>query len=132
PAHNTWCGLAFERVCLLHTRQIKSALGISGILANIYSWHVKKNDEHPGVQIDLVIDRADNVVNICEMKYAPAGYRLTDSELKKINDRLSVFSLYLPARKVALPVLITSNGLLQNNNSFEIPLQVTGDQLFQP
>lgn len=132
PAHNTWCGLAFERVCLLHTRQIKSALGISGILANIYSWHVKKNDEHPGVQIDLVIDRADNVVNICEMKFAPSGYRLTDSELKKINNRLSVFSLYLPARKVALPVLITSNGVLQNNNSFEIPLQVTGDQLFQP
>jgi AAA+ ATPase superfamily predicted ATPase len=132
PTYSTWCGLAFERVCLLHTKQIKSAIGISGILADLYSWHVKKTDEHPGVQIDLVIDRADNVINICEMKYAPIGYRLTDSELKKIHNRISVFNLYIPRNKVAEPILITSNGVIQNNNSFEIPLQVTGDQLFVP
>ncbi len=132
PLHNTWCGLAFERVCLLHTRQIKSAIGISGISASLFSWHVKKNNDHPGAQIDLVIDRADNVINVCEIKYAPAGYRLTDSELNKIHDRLSIFNLYIPRRKVAQPLLITSNGVIKNNNIFEIPLQVTGDQLFQP
>lgn len=130
--YNTWCGLAFERVCLLHTRQLKSAIGISGVLANLFSWHVKKSHEHPGAQIDLVIDRADNVINICEMKYAPTGYHLTDSELKKIHNRLSIFNLYIPRSKFAQPVLITSNGVLQNSNSFEIPIQVTGDQLFQP
>ena len=132
PLYNTWCGLAFERVCLLHTRQIKSAIGISGISASLFSWHVKKNNEHPGAQIDLIIDRADNVINICEIKYAPAGYRLTDSELKKIHNRLSIFNLYIPRNKVAQPILITSNGILQNNNSFEIPIQVTADQLFLP
>lgn len=132
PMYNTWCGLAFERVCLLHTRQIKSAIGISGISASLFSWHVKKNNDHPGAQIDLVIDRADNVINVCEIKYAPAGYRLTDSELKKIHDRLSIFNLYIPRSKVAQPLLITSNGVIKNNNIFEIPLQVTGDQLFQP
>ena len=132
PTYNTWCGLAFERVCLLHTRQIKYAIGISGISASLFSWHVKKNNEHPGAQIDLIIDRADNVINICEIKYAPTGYRLTDSELKKIHNRLSIFNLYIPRNKVAQPILITSNGVLQNNNSFEIPIQVTGDQLFQP
>lgn len=132
PAYHTWCGLAFERVCLLHTRQIKAALGISGILANLYSWHVKKNGEHPGVQVDLVIDRADNVMNVCEMKYATAGYRLTDNELKKIYNRLSVFNMYIPRSKAVQPVLITSNGVLPNNNSFEIVLQVSGEQLFAP
>jgi hypothetical protein len=66
------------------------------------------------------------------MKYAPIGYRLTDSELKKIHNRMSVFNLYIPRNKVAQPILITSNGVIQNNNSFEIPLQVTGDQLFLP
>ncbi len=132
PTYATWCGLAFERVCLLHSRQIKSAIGISGILANLFSWHIKKTKEHPGVQIDLVIDRADNVINVCEMKYAPGGYRLTDSELRKIRERINVFGMYLPRRKVVMPVLITSNGLLPNSNSFEIPLQVTGDQLFEP
>ena len=131
PTYHTWCGLAFERVCLLHPRQIKSAIGISGILANLFSWHVKKNDEHPGVQIDLVINRADNVINVCEMKYAPNGYRLTDSEINKIHNRLSVFKLYTSATKVVQPVLITSNGVIKNNNSFEIPVQVSGEQLFQ-
>lgn len=130
PTYNTWCGLAFERVCLLHTRQIKAALGISGIMANLFSWHIKKNEEHPGVQIDLLIDRADNVINICEMKYAPNGYRLTDSEIKKIRERMSVLNLYIPRKKVVMPVLITSNGLVRNNNYFEIPFQVTGDKLF--
>lgn len=132
PTYHTWCGIAFERICLLHTRQIKSAIGISGILANLYSWFVKKNEDHPGVQIDLVIDRADNVINVCEMKYAPDGYRLTSSELTKIQNRLSVFKLYILRNKSAQPVLITSNGVIPNNNSFEIPLQVTGDHLFQP
>lgn len=132
PAYHTWCGIAFERVCLLHTRQIKSAIGISGILANLYSWFVRKNEEHPGVQIDLVIDRADNVINICEMKYAPEGYHLTSAELSKIKKRLSVFRLYIPRSKAVLPVLISSNGIIPNNNSFEIPIQVSGDQLFQP
>lgn len=132
PTYNTWCGLAFERVCLLHTRQIKAALGISGIMANLFSWHVKKNNEHPGVQIDLIIDRADNVLNICEMKYAPDGYLLTDNELKKIRTRKSVLNLYVSRKKSIIPVIITSNGLVRNSNYYEIPLQVTGDQLFLP
>ncbi|MDE6559942.1 MAG: ATP-binding protein [Muribaculaceae bacterium] len=132
PTYSIWCGLAFERVCLLHTRQIKTAIGISGIKADLYSWFVKKNDEHPGVQIDLIIDRADNMVNICEMKYAPKGFRLTNSELKKIQTRISTFELYAPRNKAIQPILITSNGTIANNNSFEIPLQVVGEQLFLP
>lgn len=130
--YNTWCGLAFERVCLLHTRQIKAALGISGILANLFSWHVKKTDEHPGVQIDLIIDRADNVVNVCEMKYAPKGYSMTSSDLDNLHTKLRVFDLYLPKQKFAQPVLITSNGAIRNKYSEEIYLKVEGDQLFQP
>lgn len=131
-SYSTWCGLAFERVCLLHTRQIKTALGISGIKADLHSWFVKKNDEHPGVQIDLIIDRADNMVNICEMKYAPKGFLLTTNELNKIHTRLKIFELYASSNKAVQPVLITSNGTIANNNSLEIPLQVVGDQLFLP
>ncbi|MDE6770297.1 MAG: ATP-binding protein, partial [Muribaculaceae bacterium] len=132
PTYNTWCGLAFERVCLLHTRQIKVALGISGIMANLFSWHVKKTDEHPGVQINLLISRADNIVNVCEMKYAPGGYRLTAEELKKIHNRVGVLRMYLPQSKFVQPILITSNGVIRNSNSDEIHLKVSGDQLFLP
>lgn len=128
--YNTWCGLAFERVCLLHTRQIKAALGISGILANLFSWHVKKSDVHPGVQIDLVIDRNDNVVDVCEMKYAPKGYRMTAKDLDKIHTNLGILQMYLPKHKAVQPVLITSNGAIRNKYSDEILLQLSSDQLF--
>lgn len=132
PSYHTWCGNAFERVCLLHTRQIKSAIGISGIMTHLYSWYVKKNEDHPGVQIDLIIDRADDVMNVCEIKYAADGYHLTGKELDNIKQRLSVFRLFMSPRKVVMPVLITSNGVIPNSNSYEIPLQVAGDQLFMP
>lgn len=132
PTYNTWCGLAFERVCLLHSRQIKAALGISGIMANIFSWHVKGNDVHPGVQIDLLIDRSDNVINICEMKYAPNGYSMTRAALESINKKVAVLQHYVPARKFISPVLITSNGIIRNKYSEDIRQFVTGDQLFRP
>ncbi len=94
--YNTWCGLSFERLCLLHTRQIKAAMGISGVLANLFSWHVKKSEEHPGVQIDLLIDRTDGVINVCEMKYAPEGYRLPASDMKTLRTKISVLNQYIP------------------------------------
>ncbi len=132
PTYHIWCGLAFERVCLLHTRQIKSALGISGITANIFSWHIQKTDEHPGVQIDLLIDRSDNVVSICEMKYASNGYVMTKAEAEKINTRIRVFSLYLPAKKGTQLVMITSNGMSQNKYSVNFNRELTAESLFLP
>lgn len=60
PAYYTWCGLAYEKVCLLHTRQIKQALGISGVYSQEFSWNSKKAS--PGAQIDLLIDRKDDVI----------------------------------------------------------------------
>lgn len=132
PTYNTWCGLSFERVCLLHMRQIKIALGISGIMANIFSWHIKGNDYNPGVQIDLLIDRADNVVNVCEMKYAPEGYVMTAGDLKKLKIKLSVLRQHIPARKYIGAVMVTSNGVIRNQHSSEVMEFVSADQLFAP
>ena len=132
PQYNAWCGLAFERVCLLHTRQIKMVLGISGIMANIFSWHIKKTEEHPGVQIDLLIDRADNVIDVCEMKYAPDGYILTASTLDSLKAKLNVLKQYMPQKKYVELVLITSNGLIKNRYYGEILHNIKADQLFQP
>ncbi len=130
PKYHIWCGLAFERVCLLHTRQIKAALGISGIMANIHTWHVKQTDDHPGVQIDLLIDRADNVVSIIEMKYAMGGYTLTAQEADKINTRARVFAMYMPKKKGVQQVLITSNGLVGGRQHLTFHKELTSDCLF--
>lgn len=78
---NTWCGLAFERVCLEHVPQIKRALGISGVLTEVCSWSCKADadDGICGSQIDLVIARRDHVINFCEMKYAQNDFAVTKS-----------------------------------------------------
>lgn len=130
PAYHTWCGLAFERVCMLHVDQLKHAMGISGIMANVYSWHCRATEEHPGVQIDLLIDRADNVVSVCEMKYAPDGYRATAAASKSLSTKMAVLRSYLPARKAVQPVLITSNGLIRSKNDLTYVGEITADQLF--
>ena len=132
PAYHTWCGLSFERVCLLHTRQLKVALGISGIMTDIFSWHIKTNDYHPGVQIDLLLDRADEVVDICEMKYAPGGFKVTQAFINGLKTKIGVIRQYLPEKKYIEPVLITSNGVLKSRHSLEIPMQISADSLFLP
>lgn len=130
PRYNAWCGLSFEKICLLHSRQIKAALGISGIMSNIFSWFIRSDENHPGVQIDLLIDRSDNVVDICEMKYASGKYLLDARTLDNIKTKAAVLSQYLPKRKYVEPVLITSFGVAKNKYSEEILRQITSDQLF--
>lgn len=75
--HRAWSGLAFERLCMAHTQQIKAALGISGVLSNIYSWRKEADENGKGAQIDLLIDRNDQVVNICEMKYSLSEFNVS-------------------------------------------------------
>ena len=78
PAVNTWRGLPFERLCFWYILQIKEALGISGILASVYSW--RKKFDSPGndnAQIDMLIDRSDHIINICEMKFSSNEYTMT-------------------------------------------------------
>ena len=77
PSHRVWCGLAFERLCLLHQPQIRRALGIVGVLVECCAWHHRADDMCPdGAQIDLLFDRADNVINICECKYTAEPFRI--------------------------------------------------------
>ena len=77
---NTWCGLAFERTCLWHIEQIKKKLGISGVLTEEYAWRCQPDEKSgtPGAQIDLLIDRADGIIDLCEMKYSDAEFAITE------------------------------------------------------
>ena len=79
PEYNTWCGLAFERVCLQHVEQIKAKLGIQGVITTVYSWSVAGSKDKPGAQIDLLIDRSDDVINLCEIKYSKAPFQITNA-----------------------------------------------------
>lgn len=133
PRINTWMGLAFERVCLKHIDQIKHALGISGILTEINSWYCSANQELgiSGAQIDLLITRKDQVINLCEMKYAQSEYTLTEKMFKNIQNKIQSFRLSTNTKFAIHPTLVTSYGLVQNSYSEIIQSVITMDDLFK-
>lgn len=130
--YHNWCGLSFERICLLHVKQIKQKLGIQGVLSNTYSWSVKNNAELglPGVQIDLLIDRNDQVINLCEMKYAASNYTLDKEEEYKLRTRLETFRITTKTTKAIHLTMITTYGLVPNMYSGIIQNEITMNDLF--
>lgn len=90
-AWKIWCGYAFENVCIAHINKIKQKLGISAIYTEISSFAIKTANQKQGFQIDLLIDRAENIINICEMKYYDAAFTLTKDYAAKLRQRVSNF-----------------------------------------
>ena len=132
PTHNTWAGLAFERLCLWHIPQIKQTLGISGILSGTYSWtYQPKSEEEEGAQIDLLIDRKDQVVNLCEMKYTDTEFLMTEEEEKRLRRRRNVFTDVTKTRKAVHYTLVTTYGLKRGVYADIFQQVVTLDDLFR-
>lgn len=131
PIYHNWSGLAFERVCLLHSEQIKKALGISGVITNEYSWRTAATDEHPGAQIDLLIDRSDKVINLCEIKYSDNPYTIDKKYMENLRNKVALFRQITKTRKGIALTMITSSGLVKNSYSMNnIHSQITADDLF--
>ena len=128
PAHSAWSGYAFELVCLLHLPQIKHSLGISGVLTEASSWRSKT--ANPGAQIDLVLDRADKIINLCEMKFASDVYSIDKRYGKKLREKKAAFLAETETRKAAHTTLVTTFGLTDNEYSAEILFRITMDALF--
>ena len=116
---------------MLHIDQIKRALGISGVLADVYSWRNRaKKDGERGAQIDMVIDRGDRMINVCEMKYAHGDYSFSIDEKEKLLHRIEQFRVATHTRKGILPTLVTTYGLTRNANGAIITNVITLDDLF--
>jgi len=130
PKLNAWRGVSFERVCFWHIPQIKAALGISGVGADVYSWRGKDSDGR-GAQIDMLIDRDDNTVSLCEMKYAQDEYEMTEEEAARIRRRGALFLSATKSRKAIQNVLVSSYGMRRSRYSGVIHREVTLDDLFR-
>jgi len=125
---NTWLGLAFERVCMLHIPQIKKALGIDRIHTEYYSWRSKHSQ--PAAQIDLIIERADQLVNICEVKYSEYGYSISKTEEARLRNRMGSFQEETQTRGGLHLTFITTFGVKKNIYSDAVRNEVTIDDLF--
>jgi hypothetical protein len=131
PVYHNWSGLAFERICLLHSEQIKKTLGISGVITNEYSWRTAATEEHPGAQIDLLIDRSDKAINLCEIKYSDGPYTIDKKYMENLRNKAALFRLLTKTRKGIAMTMITNYGLVKNSYSMNsIHSQITADDLF--
>ena len=130
PEYNTWCGLAFERVCLQHVEQVKAKLGIQGVITTVYSWSVTGTKEVAGAQIDLLIDRGDDVINLCEIKYAKGQYQITHAMDANLQNKRERFVQETGTSKAVYLTMITTMGLLENSYAWDVQSVVTMDDLF--
>lgn len=129
PEVNSWMGLTYERICMAHIGQIKHALRIDAISTLNYSWRSKTTS--PAAQIDIVIERADKIVNICEVKYSHDEYNLDKEEYDKICKRKNTFIQETGLRHAPWLTMITIEGVAQGKYSEMIQSQVKLDNLFE-
>lgn len=126
---NSWLGLAFERVCMLHIPQIKRSLGIDRIHTEYYSWRSKQSQ--PAAQIDLIIERADQITNICEIKYSEYAYSIDKNEDIRLRTRIGNFREETHIRGGIHLTFVTTYGLKANTYSSNVRNEVTMDDLFK-
>ena len=133
PGINAWSCVAFERVCLEHVPQIKTALGIAGVHTEVNAWSCKADHEKGlhGSQIDLMIVRKDQVINICEIKYSKSNYRVDGTFIENMRRKVSDFLLDSNTKYAIYPTLITTYGIVENAYSGELQSVITGEDLFR-
>ena len=129
-----WCGLAFERVALQHEEQIKRKLGISGVVTRTYGWrYAADGKDESGAQVDLVLDRNDRVVNICEVKYRRGEelYVISDEENRDLVNKREAYIRDTGTTSAVHLTMITVNGVRHNAAWNDIQSEVTLDDLFK-
>jgi hypothetical protein len=112
----SWSGYAFENVCFKHLMQIKKSLGIEGVFTEFYAFQSVGNKTISGAQIDLLIDRNDGIINLCEIKFCDKKFVLTKTEMLKIQHRIDVFTQITKTQKTIFPTLITAFGAISNEH----------------
>lgn len=131
PKWRAWSGYAFEGVCLKHAPRIKNALGIGGVQTNESPWRHAGSDAAPGTQIDLLIDRADGTINLCEMKFSEAPFTIDKSYAAELRQKRDTFHRITGTRKNLFLTMITTFGIADNAYAKElVGNSVLADELF--
>jgi hypothetical protein len=136
-AVEAWQGFSFELLCFAHLKQIKQKLGISGISTSASSWRYVPNKnalsnvpKPQGTQIDLLIDRGDRVINICELKFSVNQYRITDDYENSLRKRMEIFKDNTKTTKTLVCTFVTTRGVSDGLHKSIVNSEVTMDDLF--
>ena len=114
PSMKSWGGYAFESICLKHIRQIKKALEIGAVYTEISAWRAKPVSGDKGAQIDLLIDRQDRCINVCEIKYSSGEFTIDRKYQEELSDKLNVFRAQTKTNKTLFLTMITTFGVKEN------------------
>ena len=125
PQHNTWAGYAFEILALQHTPEIKQALGISGIQSAVSAWKGETS------QIDLIINRKDGIINLCEIKYSGKEFVIDKNYEANLRNKLFTFKEETKTKKAVHLLMVTTYGLAKNKYSSIVQKEITTDDLFK-
>ncbi|MDR0459168.1 MAG: ATP-binding protein [Coriobacteriales bacterium] len=127
--YHAWSGLSFELLCLTHIDQIKDGLGISGVSTSVSSWRNPSKDLR--MQIDLVIDRRDGIINLCEDKYTLEPFEIDKRTAEKITARKDAFVVHTKTSKAVHNIMISAAGVKTNAHSHVVEKVLTLDDLFR-
>ncbi len=130
-AINSWCGIAFEEICMMHQEQIKHALGISAVRCEVSAFTLRGDENHDGMQCDLILRRNDHVVNLCEIKYSQSEYEIDKSYDRVLRNRLSLLRGRLKATETPVLTFITTFGVKHNSYYSIVQNEVTIEELFK-
>lgn len=129
PALTAWRGFTFEGLCFSHLPQIKKALGIAGVQTESSPWQSRQPDN--GAQVDMVISRADRIINLCEMKFSTDDFAVTAAYDKALRGKFSAFAEETKSRQALHPTLVTTFGLKLNEYAGVFQSVVTMEDLFE-
>ncbi|MDR1187810.1 MAG: ATP-binding protein [Bifidobacteriaceae bacterium] len=128
-SHSAWSGYAFEKVVHWHERQVLARLGVLGVITRVQAW--RSEQVKPGAQIDLVIDRADNVINLCEVKFATDEFAVAKALEQDLRRKRTAFVAETGTKKAIHWTMITTYGLARNAYRSAVQSEVTADDLFR-
>ena len=131
PKIKSWLGFAFEELCFVHSKQIAKALGISGVDTEFLPWRFLGDTETDGTQIDMVINRADNMINLCEMKFWADEFSVSKEYDANLRHKLQTFIDKSKSKKSVNMVLVTTYGLKRNEYFSRFQRTVVLDDLFE-
>ena len=134
--YRAWAGYAFEGICLKHASQIRRALGIEGVATQVGTWRYvppRHDQKQKGAQVDLLFDRADGVINLCEIKHSTDLFTIGKEYSRELKEKIAVFEERTKTKKDIHLTLVTPHGLRANAWSKDlIDSVVTVDALFAP
>ena len=127
----SWSGFAFESICQKHIREIKKALGISGIYTEESGWRFRENAEDEGTQIDLLIDRKDGCINLCEMKFSEFEFTIDKKYAENIANKIRIFKEVTKTKKTVFFTAVSTHGFKNNEYKLRwVQSEITMNDLF--